>query len=181
MPAYLSCLSIAVFLGQIIISSKQVRGCLSKYWTRFLWLSRITSDANDEMTRDEHETDLHFDASFTDNSDVLNNIEAQGRPVIFAYKLLRLAGCLALLGLTVITTVDNTSQSGRYINFLYTLVIETTIDERNSSISVNDADLSVLRAALCLTYVSTLQHRASIFRGLDKTDICFRSRIFFCH
>lgn len=105
-------------------------------------------------------------------ADIKVHIDAKGGPVIFTYKILRLLGCLGLVGMTIATLVID--ENGRQTSFLEALKRKKKKKKKNAS---SDAftEAEWLQVALCLTYVCVILSMVRIAEQDTEpfADLCF--------
>ena len=105
-------------------------------------------------------------------ADLKNHINAKGGPVIFFYKVLRLVGCLALVGLTIATLVID--EHDRESSFIETLKKKKK-KKKHASASDSFTELEWLHVALCLTYV-----RCRLSKIYDNAHVSVDVRLIPC-
>ncbi len=93
-PLYVVIASAVIFLLQIVFSSRRVR--------RLFWRSTDAPIAADEEPQLEPEAVFQPAGYF---QDLKEHVSQSGGPKIFTYRVLRLVGCLVLLGLSIATLV----------------------------------------------------------------------------
>ncbi|KAL5534538.1 hypothetical protein ACEPAG_1001 [Sanghuangporus baumii] len=138
-PAYLAALSAVFIILKGVLGLKPVRSLVTRAFRR-----PITEETDDGIGQDvpEHGGIL---------ADIKMHIDAKGGPVIFTYKMLRLLGCLTLVGLTIATLVID--ETDRQTGFLEILKKKKKKKKHARSDEFTEAEW--LQVAVCLTYTYT--------------------------
>ncbi|EJD04272.1 uncharacterized protein FOMMEDRAFT_106872 [Fomitiporia mediterranea MF3/22] len=139
-PAYFAILSVVVLLLYGISVSKPVQSLLPRlYPNRNVPNAQETNDAVSQEAL-QHNGVL---------ADIKLHVNAKGGPVIFAYKVLRLVGCLALVGFTIATLIID--EQGRESSFLDALKKKKK-KKKHARASDEFTEAEWLQVALCLAY-----------------------------
>ena len=147
-PAYLSILSIAILLLRSTLTSKW----FTKLWARI----RRRDKANDLALDAEAEVDEAVVRTHSGIiADIKSHVQAKGGPVIFGWKLLRLAGCLTLVGLTMATLIiDEESRESSFVDVLKWKKGKGKKKKKKDTPATDEFTTEEwLHVALCLTYV----------------------------
>lgn len=138
-PAYLAVFSATALILRGILSLKSVQGLISR--------RRVDEEEEEDVTV-EPTVSPHTGII----SDVKTHIESMGGPTIFAYKVLRLVGCLVLVVLTIVTLVIDEEEREKSDGFGVARKKHKGRKKKKSKSGFTDAEW--LQVALCLTYVS---------------------------
>lgn len=146
-PAYLSIISVLILALRALISSKW----FTKLWSR-LRRSDKTSGRVFDAEVDADEPVIRTHAGII--ADIQSHVKAKGGPIIFFWKLLRLAGCLTLVGLTMATLIID--EEGRESTLIDVLKKKKKKGKKKTDPISDEFTLEEwLHVALCLTYVCT--------------------------
>ena len=175
-PAYLSALSIALLLLRSLVASN---------WFNKLWIRiRRRNKADDlDLEPEVDESVVRTHAGII--ADVKAHIKAEGGWRIFGWKLLRLAGCLTLVGLTIASLViDEENRESSVIDILkFKKGKGKKKKKKDAPVSDEFSAEEWTHVALCLTYVrfkafakllasTELLQSVSAIRFVSGIDFC---------
>lgn len=144
-PAYLSLLSIALLLLRSLVASE---------WFKKLWahIRHHNKEGDIDAEADIDESVIRTHAGIL--ADVKSHVKAGGGCIVFGWKLLRLAGCLALVGLTIATLViDEGNRESSVIDIWKHKKGKGKKKKKDVPVSDEFTNEEWVHVALCLTYV----------------------------
>ncbi|KAH8120523.1 hypothetical protein DFH11DRAFT_1560461 [Phellopilus nigrolimitatus] len=147
-PAYFAALSVTTLVLYAFVDSKPVQRLLTR-----LSLQRQGADdvANGELEEDEAIVEAEASPHAGIIADIKAHVNSTGGPVIFFYKMLRMVGCLVLVGLTIVTLIIDEHE--REIGLLMILKKKKKGNRKKAApFSDSFSDAEWLQVALCLAY-----------------------------
>ncbi|THH11785.1 hypothetical protein EW145_g436 [Phellinidium pouzarii] len=140
-PAYFAALSATLLVLYAVVSSKPFRSLLK----------RPEKDLDDDSSSHEDDSTVEIETSPRAGiiADIMTHVNAMGGPVIFFYKMLRLAGCLALVGFTMATLVIDEHE--KESDLLDALLMKKR-GKKTTPVPGTFTTAEWLQVALCLTY-----------------------------